>query len=151
MVEPEVVTVTFWAGESQPPPEVEAHPDHPCGATITLSVPAVPLGLDWLEHEWAYQIDEAGRVVRSWPVPIDTHPLGISGEQLILSPSSMADEAIWVSPDGRLSESQQPDLPPLFVVPCPEAFDEFGESAYPQCLRREGVAGSLIAFLGPCT
>jgi hypothetical protein len=148
---PAAVTVSFWAGDGDPPSEVYVHPDHPCGSTITLSVRTVPTDLDWIEHERMFELDTTGIVRRSWPVPIDRYPLGVIGNELILSYGSSPTNALRVTPEGELTVSETPALPPLEPVPCPDAFRDFGDSAYAHCVKQPDRPESILAYEGPCT
>lgn len=92
-----------FSGTPVPPPKgVHVDDEGPCGPVVVLRVSAMPRKAPWFVADEVQELDAAGRVLRSWRVPLDHVPAALDGDVLSLSVWSRKDSMLTVTPDGRL-------------------------------------------------
>ena len=104
--------------------------DHPCGAVVTLQGNKLPMSVQGVELQWAYELDAKGKTVTKWPLPVDASPLAIDGNRLIIHQFNV-EEIVFVTTEGGIGIhlSGPPKAPPLeskaeSLVQCPAGADE---------------------------
>lgn len=149
------VEVPLWAeGDVSGNSQVMGVDGHPCGQIALVRITRLPpLNSKPLQPDPIVEIDERGRIIRRWATPVDSLPVAISGNSLIVDLhgeiyeiDSNREIRRWKVPQKRID----PELEPL---ECPKV-TEFGDSAYLRCgyvADRAGGKKHLLAFQGVCT
>lgn len=150
--------LSFWInGEVEGVTEADVF-THPCGATVLLAVSSIPIGRPNIDTDQVVEFDAAGRIVREWRTPVDSPPVAVDGETLVVSdwiegkPRSLA-----ILPSGQIDDFATPSAAPPegAELQCPSAVvSHFGDSDYLRCERwtdRSSGTERLMAYEGPCT
>ena len=130
---------------------------HPCGATVLLSVSAIPLGRMHVDTDTVVEFDAAGHVVREWRTPVDYPPVAVDGERLIVSGwTGDKPHLLALLPSGEIGDIAGPSPTSTEAAErqCPAAITAHFGSDYLRCEHwtdRSNGAERLIAFEGPCT
>lgn len=128
--------------------------DHPCDPVALVAVRRIPQVDDpLLDSELVIEFDEAGDLLESWRIPVDSDVAGIAGSELIVSVKQEPPETIFISPNGRFRLATPADMEDGRLIDCP-ALLEFGDSAFLRCREfRDSEDGRLrrLAYQGPCT
>jgi hypothetical protein len=145
------IPLTYWVATSVPNSargglSIVAHP---CGVVALIQSPTIPPTDRRLEAERVVELDSAGHELRQWPVSTDLLPLGLRGNELLMTlhVGDRHDLALAVSSDGTYRVVPRDHLRETELVTCPP-YNGFGRSAYVRCLR---VRRRLLAYEGPCT
>ena len=123
--------------------------DHPCGSTAFVKAARIPPQDARLEAERIVELNSAGNELRRWYVPVDSWPLGLRGNQLLVNihAGDRRDVALLVGVDGSYSVVPFEQTGAPEIAECPP-YNGFGESAYVRCSR---FGGRLLVYEGPCT
>ena len=73
--------------------------EHPCGGTVTITTSAMPPyveGAD-LTPEQVHEISSTGAKLRTWRTPVDTWPVAVNGNRLLVQDNG---SAYWISTGG---------------------------------------------------
>jgi hypothetical protein len=108
------VELAYWATKQTPPSGVQIS-DHPCGRVVMVRSDHVPARADWFESDVVHEIDRQGKILRSWRVPIDSYPVGVEGDELLMTYGAESQEMLRVSLDGAISVKHRP--PQKFLEP----------------------------------
>ena len=117
------IPVSFWPTDLTPPSGVEID-EHPCGQVLTIRTNVVPRDKGWLEAELIREIDEFGKVLRSWRVPIDHYPVGVDGDMVLLAFGSKPQSVMTVDMDGRIEIRHSIPGRHLESRECPSPYDK---------------------------
>lgn len=98
--------------------------DHACEAVVSAFVKAIPQEHAALATQFALEVDSLGNALQRWELPLDVVVMGVSGNDLLVSPGPRAaDVYLRVRPDGSfVLEAGRSPLPPASVWPqgiCP--------------------------------
>ena len=137
-----------FSGTRVPPPKgVRVHDDGPCGPVVVVRASAMPRKAPWFVAEEVQELDAAGKVLRTWRVPLDHVPVALDGDVLSLSVWSRSD-LITVTPDGHLGIRK--DVPPgdLPGEHCPGATEQDDR----WCVRvGQGANSHVLAYPAICS
>lgn len=131
---------------------------HPCGRVAVVQAATIPPpGDKRVDSDMVYEVDKAGRTIRSWPVPVDHAPDGVDGDELLLPShaSRRKDLSIAVKPDGRyrVVPARGNRATPAREMCPPHTL--LGGSAYAQCmLVRDDASqqtGRYLVYEAPCS
>lgn len=144
----------FWPGKrAVKDPRYLSMEDHPCGKVAIARVSALP-GYSVngaLVPELAVEVDANGKVVRRWPMPVNSYPLALHGGRLLLATGSLK---FWVDSRGAITRYTETEpLPEPKLVPCKRT-STFGNSAYVECRAVRDLSSGrdrIIQFEAPCT
>ena len=150
---PQVYELLFWPGVNmRQDVRVVRISEHPCGTVAVARVrtmPSLKRGQP-LEPERVVELATGGKVLRRWGTPVDSTPVGISGNRLLVRSGQIK---LWIGLDGRITTANA-----QLVLPIPEqavcgTSREFGDSGYVECWRfRDLETGKhrLLSFEGVC-
>jgi hypothetical protein len=119
------VSVRFWGTNVEPPSGIELD-GHPCGTVVMLKTDVVPPDTPWMEADRVREVDAAGKIYRSWRVPVDQIPVGIEGDTLMLARGSEPTTFLTVDLQGRIRIPKEPPKRWLQPGGCPQSFADFG-------------------------
>ena len=130
--------------------------DAPCGpvALVTVSrLPSTKAG-GTFQSELAVELSSQGKVIGTWPKPLDVRVWGIEGDQLLVGPyRDGAHSGLLISHKGDLRVVRASEPPTSTVELCP-AIPAFKGSAYLRCWRLSDAATKTVhhvAYEGACT
>lgn len=152
----EAVEVALWSGPgAESDPRVVNVDGHPCGSIAIVRLSELPaVGSKTLEPEKVLEITPAGDTLRIWSAPVDTYPVAIEGDSLVVRfgrqlyriGTDRSIERLEVGPATEsLGEPALQSCPPL---------EAFGSSVFVRCatlLDRKTDKSRLIAYQGMCT
>jgi hypothetical protein len=151
---PRLYELLFWPGRNaKHDKRVVRIEDHPCGTVAVARVSTMPSFKKGqaLEPERVVEFAKGAKVLRRWAIPVDSTPIGISGDRLMVR---FGEHRLWITADGAIASAES-QLVPASPEPAKcETLHEFGESAYVQCLRfRDLETGKyrFLSFEGVCT
>lgn len=127
--------------------------DHPCGKVASARVTAIPGYAPGgsLVAEVAVEVNSAGKVVRRWPISVDSRPIAVSGERLLLDTNDLK---FWVDLSRTIARYDgKESLPQPGTAPCQRASD-FKKTAYFSCQVFTDLVSRkerIIQFQTPCT
>jgi hypothetical protein len=130
---------------------------HPCGRVAVLQSPTILLKRTSIDSDVVFEVDKAGRTIRSWPVPVDQTPDGVDGDELLLPlfTGGRKDLSIAVKPNGRyrVVPARGNRTAPARAMCPPHTL--LGGSAYAQCmLVRDDASqqtGRYLVYEAPCS
>ena len=144
----------FWPGPNvEKDPRVVSIHEHPCGEAVTAKVKVMPSFRKGgaLESEEVVELSASGQVMRRWPIPVDSSPKAVKGNELLVS---AGDWLIWVTPSGVIRrERSRKTFPEPASGNC-QASKEFGESGYATCGQFKDLGSARvrrISYEGVCT
>lgn len=133
---------------------------HPCGAVVELSVSAIPLNRPNIDTDRVIEFDMSGATIREWRAPVDSLPVAVDGNRLIIKYSrEHSGGHLAILPLGKIEaysmHSIDTPLPASAEMQCPATLVTlFGKNDYLFCQRwkdRSTGARRNIAFEGICT
>jgi hypothetical protein len=135
---------------------------HPCGTVAIAKVATIPsLTNDpTLEPEKVVAFSrEEGKLLQRWATPVDSVPVAIRENQLLIEVYQSEIVRLWIDVDGSIAkEENQISIPMPSRVPnrgkCTILDSEFGKSAYADCWffrDLENGKSRILAFEGICT
>ena len=151
---PVLYELLFWPGRNaKRDTRVVRIEDHPCGTVAVARVRTMPSFKKGqaLEPERVAEFTKGAKVLRRWAIPVDSTPIGISGDRLLVR---FGVHRLWIAADGAIASA---DSQPLPASPEPAecgTLHEFGDSTHVQCLRfRDLETGKFrfLSFEGVCT
>ena len=144
---PRVYELLFWPGRNaKRDKRVVRIEDHPCGTVAVARVTTMPSLKKGqaLEPERVVEFTNGAKVLRRWAIPVDSTPIGISGDCLLLR---FGEDRLWIAADGTIANAES-QLPPASPEPAEcGTLHEFGDSAYVQCLRFRDLETGKYRFL----
>jgi hypothetical protein len=140
----DAIEVAFWGTEVAPPAGVELD-GHPCGWVVLLETPVVPPDAPWMQADRVREIDAAGKIYRSWRVPMDLYPVGIEGDTLLLARGSDPIRFFAVDQQGHIRIPPNPHAEWLSTTSCPEQFKDFA------CVVIQDQPARYLAYSTVCT
>lgn len=145
----------FWPGETveQDSRVVQIAP-HPCGTVAVASVATMPtLGDEALKPERVVEFSADGEILNQWAIPVDTYPLGIQGDRVLIN--FYESPPLWIGLDSSITVSESAiSLPPAELIECDFSAEAFPNSAYAVCTRYPDLYSGesrLLSFEGVCT
>lgn len=152
--------MTVWAKDSAKKEKdvVRIREHGPCsGLVADLRTNKLP---SWDQTQTFYselviEFDLQNRVIRRWPMPVDTVVHGLSGYLIIVKLYNENEEdTIAINPAGEILRfNRKLSEEPVLLESCP-TFSEFGETHYLTCYLFKDLESRMIrslAFEGPCT
>jgi hypothetical protein len=118
------IYVSFWATKVAPPSGVEVSDEGPCGPTVTIKTNVMPREADWFRADSILEIDETGKTIREWRIPIDYYPVGVEGDKVLLAYGSSPQSVLSVDLAGRLTKVEAPPKQFLKDMECPAPHKE---------------------------
>ena len=152
--QPRVYELHFWPGpNAEHDSRVVRLSNHPCGTVAVARVKTVPplRKGERIEPERVVELAAGGTVLRRWAIPVDSTPIGVSGNRLLVR---FGEIKLWLGLDGRIATAEDHPAPPVPEQARCGRVVEFGNSAFVQCLRfRDLQSGKyrLLVFQGVCT
>jgi hypothetical protein len=153
------IPMVFWAGPgAEDFPGVTLIEDHhACSGRIAVATVAkIPLPSEEgaLQPERVEELNEAGEVVQTWPMPVDSYVAAIEGEAILVRPLTHPDgNALRIDRSGEYAPKSLGQVMDADWVECPPR-PNTDESAYRRCfLFKDTVSGEkrLVSYDGPCT
>ena len=149
-------SLAFWAGPSaeKDPRVSEVEDHHACTGRVAIAkVERLPTSKGGpLEPEFVEELDNKGRVVRRWPMPVDSYVIGVKEASIFVGPFAHASgNSLEVNLNGTYAPAQFDASEPRNVE-CPGKATV--ESAYRRCFLFKDAATAkerLLTFQGPCT
>lgn len=145
----------FWPGATaeQDSRFVQISPP-PCGTVAVARVTAMPdLEDGSLEPERVVEFSLEGELLRQWAIPVDSYPVGIQGDRLLIN--FYGSPPLWISLNGSITvEDNEISLPPTEQIECDFSAEAFPNSAYAGCTRFQDINSGesrLLSFEGVCT
>jgi hypothetical protein len=156
-----VFEVRVWAGANAKadPRVVKIVKHHACTgevAVIRVDHMPPPRRKVTLEPELVVELSQTGKIIRRWPMPVDSIVAAVSGGQIIIprGDARAGAEALAINERGDLSLRTIPASADFGKsIKCP-LIREFGDSAYLRCFEHRDLASGQIrriAYQGPCT
>ncbi len=141
----------FWPGESaNKDPRFVAIAEHPCGKVARARVTTIPVQGGALVAE-VVEVNSDGKIIQRWPIPVDSHPIAVSGERLLLDTNDLK---FWVDLSGTIARYDgKESLPQPGTAPCQRASD-FKKTASFSCQVFTDLVSRkerIIQFQTPCT
>jgi hypothetical protein len=130
--------------------------DEPCGAVATAHVSRLPEpdGTGSLRSERVVELSVHGKVLTTWPKPVNYLVFGVTGNQLLIGPFGDSAHGLLVDTDGDLMVANlSPNRTLEVQLSCPR-IAAFDRSAYVRCWRfmdTQSHVSRLLAYEGPCT
>ena len=104
--------------------------EHPCGEAAYAKVSKLPTSVHGpLISEVAVELDRRGKVIRSWPMPVDYRPQALRGAELLVAEG---DKGFWIRPDGSFTRATALSENDSKEVAC-DLKRVFGKSDYAMC------------------
>jgi hypothetical protein len=144
----------FWPGaDAAKDARTVAIVDHPCGKVVVARVTVLPSHSKRgaLIPEVAAELNARGGVVARWPMPVDSYPIAVEGEKLLLR---TGDIKLWVNPRGVVTRYAGKDsIPSSADVPCARTAGT-STSEYVVCRSLPDLRSGrnrIVRFESPCT
>lgn len=125
------------------------------GEIVTVKTDRIP-DKSFMTGDDIHEIDAKGRVLRTWAVPLEARPVGISGSVLFIEINKHKKATtVSVNMKGYLRKVKaRPTVPDTAISECP-VIPTLPESDYRWCatLPDASTPGKkrILAFEGPCT
>jgi hypothetical protein len=134
-----VYEFSFWPGaDAKFDKRVVRLSMHPCGEVAIARVTSIPpLGKErTLQPEKVVEFSPEGKVLRRWAIPVDTLPISIQDNRLLIQLASANPDRFWISMDGSIAaEKNQISTSKPNLTTCENLAKEFVNSAYKRCWR----------------
>lgn len=154
---PTVYELSFWPGtEAESDSRVVKLSHHPCGMVAVARVTTMPplKGDRSLEPEKVVEFSATGQVLRRWATPVDSTPIAIRGDRLLVEVAATEPVRIWIDIDGKIAPGDSNITAAISPVACKNIFQEFENSAYASCWRYQDLESGnfrILGFEGVCS
>src|SRR6185503_18611271 len=104
---PGVYELLFWPGRNAKRDiRVVRIEDHPCGTVAVARVRTMPSFKKGqaLEPERVVEFTKGAKVLRRWAIPVDSTPIGISGDRLLVR---FGEHRLWIAADGTIVSGER--------------------------------------------
>lgn len=157
-----VYEFSFWPGaDAKFDKRVVRVSPHPCGEVAIARVTSIPpFGNDrTLQPDKVVEFSPAGKVLRRWAIPVDTAPVGIRDNRLLIKtfgyPSYDDRVQFWIGVDGSIATENNPvSTSQPSRATCENLGQEFKNSGYKQCWRYKDLTSGnsrILAYEGICS
>jgi hypothetical protein len=159
--QPQIYELSFWTKENvERDDRIVKISHHPCGVVAIAKVTQIPsLETDpTLEPERVVEFDSEGTLLRKWATPVDSTPIGIRDDRLLIEiyrniPNTP--NLLWIGLDGSITpETSEIDTNEPSQTHCDGLGKEFGDSGYANCWLYRDLANNkprVLGFEGICT
>ena len=126
---------------------------HPCGASIAFYGRQLPYENKMFYVDFAYEFDDANKIIAKWPLPLDAFPTGIKGERLTVLIQG-TNEYIYIWKNGKINLALDVEKEKGVSKECPDIKNIPGKSSDYFCttvVDKGSAKKRMLATLPVCT
>jgi hypothetical protein len=155
---PQTYELSFWPGPNAASDRrVTRVAYHPCGQVAISKVTKIPpINTNQvLQPEQVDEFSTEGKVIRQWPTPVDSYPIAIKGNQLLVAISQTDPFRLWIGLDGTITPSNNLLSTDRHQrVKCGNESGNSNGAATPRCSLYQDLESGrsrILKFDGVCT
>jgi hypothetical protein len=142
----------FWPGEgASEAPGFKRMSEHPCGEVAIAEVAKLPTAKNGpLLSEVVVELNQRGKVIRRWPMPVDYTPQAVRGAELLVT---AGEEGFWIRSNGTFRRASAMPAHDYTPFKC-DLMSVFGKSEYAGCSIFVDLASKrkrTLGYQGVCT
>lgn len=122
--------------------------EDPCGKHLELQGFELPIDNDNFEISWIYELSKSGRALNKWPIPVDTLPAGLSGDNLTLSTSHESQPFVVVNHNGEITRYTGMNNALITTIKCP---DQGGHDGCMKIFDETMNKYRIVTMISTCT
>jgi len=111
-------TYSLWLKKTHP--LYSFAPEGPCGASITLRGNKMPVQVAGLNFGSILEISKDNKTVTEWPAPMDSSPVSINGENLLIHIFESDNNYVYVTKAGDISVAFDTPSNSIAIHECPD-------------------------------